>query len=191
MTVFFKIWYTPDIEDLVSGSKDIIEASLKFYFDDKFEVEYSFFEGLEKYIPRTRNQVNAKNFILEPPIDLSGNPPRVNIFIIDKDLFVPGFNYVFAVTNPALARIMISLFRLSRDYSLINYVDMETLRERLFKELMHELGHMIGLEHCENSLCVMAFSRTLRDLDNKVPYPCETCLEKISGSLSRIRKADP
>ncbi len=188
---YVKIWYVPELEELVAGGKDIFEAALKFYFDEKYSVEYSVFTGLERYIPPERRQVNAKDFLLDPPVELNKKKPQVNIFLIDRDLFLPGFNYVFAVTNPALARIVISLFRLSRDYNLVNYVGEYKVKERLFKELMHELGHFIGLEHCDNLLCVMSFSRTLKELDNKVPYPCETCLERISSILNRIRRMDP
>jgi predicted Zn-dependent protease len=179
------------LEDVIVGNKDIIEASLKFYFDDKFSVEYMSFEGLDKYIPTGRRQIDAKKFILDPPVEISRNPPKINIFLVDRDVFVPGFNYVFAVTNPPLSRILISLFRLSREYSLKNLVDRSRLRERLFKELMHELGHLIGLEHCENKLCVMSFSRNLKELDEKIGWPCEDCIEKMSGLIDRIRELDP
>ena len=186
-----KIWYTAHLEDMIIRNKDLFDAAFKFYFDDKYTAEYSVFEGIEKYIPQGRNQVNAKDFLLDPPIELNSNPPKVNIFIVDKDLYIPGFNYVFAVTNPALARIIISVFRLSRTYSLTELTDESTLRERLFKELMHELGHLVGLEHCDNKLCVMSFSRNLKELDEKIAWPCEACLEKLSDLLDRIKKLDP
>ena len=188
---YIKIWYVPELEDVVAGAKDIFDAALKFYFDEKYSVVYRVFSGVDRYIPPDRMQVNAKDFILDPPVELDKKKPQVNIFLVNKDLFIPGFNFIFAVTNPALARIVISLFRLSRDYSLINFVGEYKTKERLFKELMHELGHFIGLEHCDNSLCVMSFSHTLKDLDNKVPYPCEICLEKISSVLSKIKSMDP
>lgn len=188
---YIKIWYMEEIEDFIFGGKEIFDAAFKFYFDEKYTVEYRSFTGVERYMPLERRQVNAKDFLLDPPVKLNEKKPEVNIFIIDKDLFLPGFNFVFAVTNPALARIVISIFRLSRDYSLLNYVDEYKVRERLFKELMHELGHFIGLEHCNNSLCVMSFSQTLKDLDNKIPYPCEVCIEKLSSLLERVKKIDP
>ena len=188
---YIKIWYINQLEDFIFRSKDIFDASFKFYFDDKYTVEYGSFTGLEKYMSGGRRQVNAKDFILDPPIEVDEKKPHINIFVIDEDLYLPGFNFVFAVTNPALAKIIISLFRLSRDYNLLNFVDEYKVKERLFKELMHELGHFIGLEHCDNPLCVMSFSQTLKDLDNKIPYPCEDCLEKISQVLEKIRKIDP
>ena len=188
---YIKVWYIDKIEEFIFRNKDIFDASFKFYFDDKYTVEYESFTGLERYISSDRRQVNAKDLLLDPPAEVNKDKPYINIFIIDEDLYLPGFNFVFAVTNPALAKIAISLFRLSRDYSLLNPVDEYKVKERLFKELMHELGHFVGLEHCGNPLCVMSFSQTLKDLDNKIPYPCESCLEKISQVLEKFRKMDP
>jgi archaemetzincin len=45
---------------------------------------------------------------------------------------------------------------------------------RVLKEALHELGHTFGLLHCENN-CVMIFSNSIEDTDNKPPQFCPRC----------------
>jgi len=49
------------------------------------------------------------------------------------------------------------------------------LTERTVKECAHELGHTMGLRHCDNKSCVMSLSSDLYDVDNKDKYYCDTC----------------
>jgi len=45
--------------------------------------------------------------------------------------------------------------------------DQRLFLARATKESVHELGHTYGLSHCEELACVMRFSNTLRDTDQK------------------------
>ena len=47
--------------------------------------------------------------------------------------------------------------------------------DRVRKEVVHEIGHTLGLEHCENARCVMNFSPTVREVDRKEEALCGTC----------------
>jgi predicted Zn-dependent protease len=53
------------------------------------------------------------------------------------------------------------------------------LRERTLVSALHELGHLLGLEHCESRRCVMYPSREVGDTDAKGPMPCAACTEWI------------
>jgi archaemetzincin len=54
-------------------------------------------------------------------------------------------------------------------------------RERLSKVALHEIGHTLGLPHCEHSpLCVMNDAKgTLRQIDKEKLALCPACLTRI------------
>jgi archaemetzincin len=52
---------------------------------------------------------------------------------------------------------------------------------RVIKEAVHELGHALGLTHCEKSRCVMHFSNSLQDTDFKHYMFCERCNKILKG----------
>jgi archaemetzincin len=47
------------------------------------------------------------------------------------------------------------------------------------KEIFHELGHAIGLKHCEHRGCVMRFSDSLADTDAKGEELCAYCSRRV------------
>jgi archaemetzincin len=46
---------------------------------------------------------------------------------------------------------------------------------RLAKEIVHELLHLVGLDHCDERSCVMSFSPDVRSIDEKELRPCARC----------------
>ncbi|OYT52052.1 MAG: hypothetical protein B6U73_00475 [Desulfurococcales archaeon ex4484_204] len=39
----------------------------------------------------------------------------------------------------------------------------DVLLSRVRKEVMHEVDHLLGLNHCSNPLCIMRFSNSILD----------------------------
>lgn len=97
--------------------------------------------------------------------------------VVDVDLYAPGLNFVFGQAEVMGKRALISLKRL-RDESHGLPRDKSVFSERALKEAVHELGHTYGLGHCTDPACVMRFSNSLADTDQKRWIFCPACHEK-------------
>ena len=62
--------------------------------------------------------------------------------------------------------------------------DQRLFLARATKESVHELGHTYGLSHCEERACVMRFSNTLRDTDQKSDQFGPAHLQQLQEILS-------
>ncbi len=121
-----------------------------------------------------RRQYNSSSILMEISACRKKLGVDCVLGVTDVDLYVPGLNYVFGEASSVKKAALISLFRLKQEFYGIS-PDMELLHERLVKEAVHEVGHMMGLEHCKNSSCVMFFSNSIVDTDKKSGVFCEKC----------------
>jgi archaemetzincin len=123
---------------------------------------------------KERRQFQAKPFLdtLENCVSHSEHA----LGIVNHDLFVPELNFIFGSAQfggnaiVALPRLRQSFYGLQDDDDLFF--------RRTVKEVFHELGHAMGLRHCTNH-CVMIFSNSLADTDNKPSDYCPDCLSKL------------
>lgn len=111
--------------------------------------------------------------------DLSSIPRDENTIplgITGADLFSSGLNYVFGIA--CTGRALISISRLKPEcYGMPAH--QKLFRWRILTEAIHELGHALGLPHCEYPGCVMYFSNWIGDTDRKGPEFCYRCRRRI------------
>ena len=93
------------------------------------------------------------------------------------DLFVPSMNFVFGEARCPGRAAIISTYRLRTKPGEAD--DSDRLGERGAKEAVHEIGHMLGLQHCSRKTCVMHFSEKLADTDRKRDSFCSECERRI------------
>jgi len=123
---------------------------------------------------RNRSQYRAEEFIELTSRVGSGEK---NIGITGEDLYYRRRNYVFGLAYLNGNGSVVSTYRLqtSSDGGITSKPQTEVFADRVRKEIVHEIGHTFGLEHCDNERCVMSFSPTVREVDKKEETLCGSC----------------
>jgi archaemetzincin len=94
--------------------------------------------------------------------------------ICNFDAYSDKLNFVFGEAHLGGKICAIYLPRLRQEFYGLK-PDKSLFYQRIVKEAVHELGHAFGLNHCENTKCVMYFSNSLSDTDIKTNHLCNVC----------------
>nr|ABZ10150.1 hypothetical protein ALOHA_HF4000APKG10H11ctg1g10 [uncultured marine microorganism HF4000_APKG10H11] len=177
MTSVAIILYEMSESDL-SQINDVIFASINYFFDNvKIKIINSTLPS--SVINTHRGQINAEEIIQSLSKNSELNDSDLNIGLTKQDIYYKNMNHIFGLAQTNGKNLALSTFRLERDLHL-NIVSPNLYQERVFKELLHELGHISGLSHCELNTCVMSFSSNVAQVDIKLPMFCKNCNDVIS-----------
>jgi archaemetzincin len=114
-------------------------------------------------------------------LDRCSEPGFRILGVTSCDLYVPVLTFVFGEAQLEGNCAVVSTARLhDAYYGLPERPDL--LRERLFKEAAHELGHTFGLRHCPDWRCVMSSSHAVERLDIKTAEFCPSCRKPLNGN---------
>lgn len=135
-----------------------------------------------------RRQYNATTLLVMLN-DLPVVPDVIRVGVTDVDLFLPVFTHVFGAAQLDGTAGIASCHRLRPELTA-EMQDAALLRSRLLKEVLHELGHTLGLTHCRTSWCAMAASRVAEEVDLKDPTFCDPCAERVGVPPNGSRSFD-
>ncbi|MGA2913835.1 MAG: archaemetzincin family Zn-dependent metalloprotease [Methanoregula sp.] len=105
------------------------------------------------------------------------------LLVINQDLFKNGNSFVFGLARQTVGAAVVSTARLGNEYYGRDGNDGDLI-DRITKEGAHEVGHLFGLEHCDNQECIMFRPDTLDELDRKKKMFCPTCREQLVAHLT-------
>ncbi len=139
----------------------------------RFPVTVTWSEAPAPWARKRDWQSNAEDILSEVMATRGRVGTELALGLIGDDLFVPGVNFVFGLASREAGSAVVSVNRL-KDKDDAVYL------ERVTKEVVHELGHLHGLPHCDDPLCVMHFSNTLAHTDAKGATFCTRCSGKLA-----------
>jgi archaemetzincin len=104
------------------------------------------------------------------------------------DLCIPMLSFVFGQAQLKGAAAVVSTARLDPSfYGLSSRPDL--VRRRFIAEVIHEVGHTVGLVHCAERSCPMSLATAVEAIDQKGEELCDGCTAlvhdfKAAGSLT-------
>ena len=110
------------------------------------------------------------------------------VAVTEMDLYSPIFSCFFGEAQLGGCCALISLHRLHQEYYGLHQDD-PLFRSRFEKEVIHEISHLFGLVHCNDSHCIMYPSNNIIDTDVKSSSFCPRCrvlMERALESLSGV-----
>lgn len=127
-----------------------------------------------------RNQYYA-SVVLAKLERLKANSREKVLGICEEDLYLPDENSVISYADVIANTSIVSLFAIRQEFYGLPEDD-KKIYPRLFKESVHQLGHLFDLNDCRNSKCVNYYSQVMLDIDNKTDKFCDICRRQLVGT---------
>ncbi len=106
--------------------------------------------------------------------------------VTSVDLYMPILTFVFGEAQLTGQCCVVSAKRLAQEFYGLP-ADPELFADRLLKESVHEIGHTLGLTHCQDYGCVMAASHSVEWIDIKGSFFCQACHQRIASLIPSRR----
>ncbi len=111
------------------------------------------------YVPLKGHRLNAAKLLKYLGIAVG---VQTSLWLLNGEIFYPGIGSVFGCSVG--------------HYAILSSAKLEP--ETLAKESLHEVGHLLGLEHCSSS-CVMSLSGSLEQAKEKPSALCADCSGRL------------
>ena len=136
--------------------------------------------NLKLFYSAERNQYHSTLLLAQILKQLPPDGDKI-IGVTHVDIFIPILTFMFGEAQLGGKGALVSTYRLNnRFYGLPS--DEKLLYQRVLKEILHELGHTLGLIHCPDFECVMNSSTYVENIDLKMARFCNRCLSLLQSN---------
>ncbi|MCW3974917.1 MAG: archaemetzincin family Zn-dependent metalloprotease [Candidatus Bathyarchaeota archaeon] len=141
---------------------------------------------IEKFKKNENRDQYSSARMMEALIDMKISKKGALLGVANADLYTHSLNFVFGQADRVNRVAVISISRLKPNFYGLQDND-DLVLKRVGKEAVHELGHVFGLDHCNQPKCVMFFSNSLQDTDMKEDEFCNKCKRALDYNLKTWR----
>ncbi len=158
--------------------------------------EYAYFELPERVLNLnefpSRNTAFGKQYLadalIQAGLQIQVGVSDIVVLLTSMDIYTGGTNYIFglATLGSALissARIYPSFWKGVQEIIRYSSEGRSFFEKQYAKVLIHELGHALGLPHCNRWDCVMHYSNSPTELYKKGEEYCQYCWKKFLSAL--------
>lgn len=135
-----------------------------------------------------REQVNSDPLL--ETLEAQNGRGNLLVGLLNLDIGSPLFTFFFGRARLHGHVAIVSLARLRPEFYGLP-PDPELTAQRTEREVLHELGHLAGLRHCDAYDCLMYFASSVDTIDNRGSSFCRGCAERLPiGLLPRRAMRD-
>ena len=102
--------------------------------------------------------------------------------VTETDLGLPILTHVFGGAREGGHTAVVSLARLRQEFYGLP-ASPQTTKRRAVAEILHEVGHLLGLRHCSAYDCLMHFSPDVESIDLRGLSFCEPCTAELPAGF--------
>jgi archaemetzincin len=123
-----------------------------------------------------RGQLDADGLLAR--LEALASDASVVVGLTAQDVGIPIFTFVFGRARAGGRAALVSTARLDPSfYGLAP--DPDLVLRRSVDEVLHELGHVAGLRHCEEAACLMRFAGSVEKADLRGSAFCAGCAARL------------
>ena len=127
-----------------------------------------------------RNQYYA-TVLLSKLERLKANSREKVLGVCEEDLYLPDENSLISYSDSLSGTAVVSLYTIRQEFYGLPEDD-KKIYPRLFKESIHQMGHLFELNDCRNPKCVNYYSQMMLDIDSKSEKFCDICRRQLTGA---------
>jgi archaemetzincin len=123
-----------------------------------------------------RDQLDADALLTSLEARAPADVVLVGVTTLDMGISI--FTFVFGRARQGGWAAVVSLARLDPSFYGLQ-ADPKKATQRAVAEILHELGHVAGLRHCEESSCLMRFAASVDQIDIRGSAFCTSCAARL------------